>query len=264
MNTPDSGRMHELLGTECFRERVEEYMKFTIQADVWGLDSKMVQTMAREPELAYSRLPNFQGSDGRAVYEDRLCRVIRTQQMHTCTQATCLRYDRYGHLKCKHRAPWELSNSTSVSANGDYKIRRTLPFLNNFNPAISVALNCNNDIKFLTNGSDTKDAMWYSTMYQSKKQGRNYNISALLAKAFLYHNAHRAQHGETNIIEQNRLLLFCCHNATHHEKEFSAQQVMAYLMNWGDCICSHRYSALYWTPLKACLLRVFPQLQMRR
>ncbi len=55
--------------------------------------------------------------------------------------------------------------------------------MNNFNPWLSVALCCNNDIKLLTNGADTKDTMWYSTMYQSKKQGRNYNVSALMAEA---------------------------------------------------------------------------------
>ncbi|KIK77097.1 hypothetical protein PAXRUDRAFT_77819, partial [Paxillus rubicundulus Ve08.2h10] len=112
-------------------------------------------------------------------------------------------------------------------------------FINNFCPLISVTLCCNNDMNFLSNVVDTKDIMWYSTGYQSKKQCKNHNVSALMAKSFLYHKSHGDHTG--NVLDQNQLLIFCCQHALNWEMEMSAQQVIAYLMRWGDHICSHHY-----------------------
>ncbi len=100
-------------------------------------------------------------------------------------------------------------------------------------------LNCNNNIKLLTNGSDTKHTMWYSTMYQSKKQGKNYNLSALMVKAFMYHDSKHDSDEMAYIEDHNRVLLFRCEHAINQEMELSAWQVILYLMNWGDCFCSH-------------------------
>ena len=131
-----------------------------------------------------------------------------------------------------------------------------------FCPAILVAMCCNNDIKLITNGEDTKDVMWYTTAYQSKKQGKNYNISALMANTLLYHNKH-SDHLE-NILDQNWLLMFCCQHAINQEMEMSAPQVMSYLMKWGDSMCLHCYVPLYWSPLGAYIFTTFNELKPRR
>ena len=148
-----------------------------------------------------------------------------------------------------------------ISPDGRYKPQRTIAYMNNFCPAISVILSCNNDIKLLTNGSDTKDCMWYSTTYQSKKQGKNHNVSALMAKSMLYYETHRGD--VSDILDRNRLLIFRCQHTLNWEMELLAPQVIAYLMRWGDSICSHRYVPLYWSSLQSQLTMKFDELKRK-
>ncbi|KAF8132270.1 hypothetical protein EV363DRAFT_1397930 [Boletus edulis] len=230
---PNAEEMHSLLQDERFRNGIKAFIEQNIQAHVEGLDEETIKHMPREAQIAYSRPPNPDNEDWDDKFKDRLQRVVRSQQLHTCTRNTCLRYDKHGQLTCKHRAPWELSDEVQLDCEGQYKPLRKNRFMNNFCPAISFALSCNNDIKLLLNGSDTKDCMWYCTTYQSKKQGKSFNLSALMAKSLL-------------------------------EMEFSAPQVISYLMHWGDKICSHRYVPLYWSSLQVCLQANFPELQKTR
>ncbi|KAG9311369.1 hypothetical protein JVU11DRAFT_8476 [Chiua virens] len=131
--------------------------------------------------------------------------------------------------------------------------------MNNFCPAITTTLFCNNDIKLLTNGEDTKDIMWYTTSYATKKQSKNNNVSALMAKALLYHESHSDY--LTNILERNRLLIFRCQQAINREMELSGPQVMSHIMGFGDCIRSHHYVPLYWWSVQRLLESTFPQLK---
>jgi len=220
----------------------------------------MVKETPRETQIAYSRPPDPGDSNWKAHFEERLRRVVRSQQMHVCSWATCKRYDSHGHPVCKCRAPWELSEDTKVFANGEYIIRHRIPFMNNFNPPLSVTLNCNNDIKLLTNGSDTKHIMWYSTLYQSKKQGKSHNLSTLLAEAYMYHDSKSDTDCVSGVVDWNRLLVFQCENTINCQTELSAQQVIAYLMNWGDTFRSHRYVPFHWSVVQRHLLAVYPGL----
>ena len=84
--------------------------------------------------------PNPDESSWKVQFKDRLCHVVQSQQVHTCTCATCLHYNKYRHLVCKHCAPWELSVSHEVNLNGSYKLRCTYIYVNNFCPPISVTV----------------------------------------------------------------------------------------------------------------------------
>jgi len=189
-HTPNSEEMHEFLKTEEFRDRIQAYIKQNIRAHVDGLDEETVRTTPRETQLGYSRPPNPDGTHWEAECADKERRVVRSQQVHTCTKSTCLRYNKHGRLVCKRRAPWELSDTEYIDENGNWKPKRTHPYINNYCPAISVSLCCNNNIKLLTNGVDTKHASWYSTDYQTKKQNKNNNVSALMAQSLMYHEQH--------------------------------------------------------------------------
>ncbi|KAG2132150.1 uncharacterized protein EDB93DRAFT_1094070 [Suillus bovinus] len=254
--------MHEFLKTEEFRDHIRAYIKQNIRAHVDGLDEETVRTTPHESKLGYSCPPNPDGADWEAECADKERRVVRSQQVHTCTKSTCLHYNKHGRLVCKRRAPWELSDTEYIDENRNWKPKRTHPYINNYCPAISVSLCCNNDIKLLTNGVDMKHASWYLTDYQTKKQNKNNNVSALMAQSLMYHEQH-SDHLES-VLDRNRLLLFRCQHALNHEMELSGQQVMAYLMGWGDHICSHRYVSLYWSGLRRSLLATFPGLQSKK
>lgn len=130
-----------------------------------------------------------------------------------------------------------------------------------WNPALTMNVRCNNDIKLLSNSWEMMNMTFYITSYQTRKQGRNFNMSAVLAKGFAYHLKCTSYH-ET-LWDQQWLMLFRLVNTINLEQELSAPMVMSYLMGWGDTYWSHRYTSIYWSLFMSQLLQVFPSLARR-
>ncbi|KAF9239070.1 hypothetical protein BU15DRAFT_47122 [Melanogaster broomeanus] len=187
-------------------------------------------------------------------------KVVRAKQIHTCSRGRCLIPDKLGRYYCKRHAPFEISTDNEVGKDGRWRSKRSYGFLNGWMPSLSVNVRCNNDSKLLTNGGDTRNVSFYVTGYQTKKQGKSYNVSAVMARGY-------AQHLERqrNIFgEQQRLLLFRVVHAINREQELSAPMVISYLMGWGDTYRSHHYTPVYWSAFTQYLEAEFPSLYMRR
>ena len=137
--------------------------------------------------------------------------------------------------------------------------------MNGYNPGLLVGNRCNIDTKFNTNGEETKDAVWYCTSYASKDPEKSYNQSALLAKGYLYHQAHALQDevDTSTLREQNRMLVYRCFNALNQQNELSGPQVMSYLMGWGDVFRSHRFTPVYWSQVAQVLRQEYSGLRNR-
>jgi hypothetical protein len=146
-----------------------------------------------------------------------------------------------------------------VHATGVLDLRRSYPFLNGYSPAILICLRCNNNIKMVIYGKETKMIGGYLTNYQNKDPSKTYNMSALLGSALTYHQSHSG-HFES-LREQNRLLIYRCFNVLNREAELSGPQVMSYLMKWGDRFISHQYISVYWCQLANILKKVYPSLK---
>ena len=112
-------------------------------------------------------------------------------------------------------------------------------FINGWVPGILINGQYNNDGKFLTNGGDTKNITFYMTSYAAKKQGPNFNLSAIMAQAFPYQLDHLDPAYMDQLQDSQRLLLFQLVHAINHEQELAAPIVMSYLMGWGDVFHSH-------------------------
>ncbi|KAJ8585562.1 hypothetical protein M405DRAFT_696957, partial [Rhizopogon salebrosus TDB-379] len=170
------------------------------------------------------------------------------KQVHTCEYRRCLVPDKNGQYRCKRHAPFEKSEKDILLEDGQWKSKRAYEYLNGWMPSITVNLRCNNDAKILTNGDETKNVMFYVTAYQTKKQGKNYNISAVMAQG---HGFHLEREKEAQYLrglrDQQRLLLFRVINTINREQELAAPMVISYLMGWGDTYWSHHYSPIYWS-----------------
>lgn len=259
-HSPSAAEMKDLLKTEEFREKVREYIQSTIHAHVDGLTKETVKTMPKESELAYSRPPHPDDPEFEKKYEEMERKLARSQQVHTCKKTTCLRRPKGGGpLKCKRRAPWELSETDGIDEGGAWRPKRTFEYLNNWNPDLLVFGRCNNDAKLLTNGEDTKDIAWYTSKYAAKDQSPTHNMSALLARGMAFHQS-KSQHMD-DMRDKNRLMILRCFQAVNRDMEFSAPQVISYLMGWGDLFTSHRYRPLYWSSVSGALRREFPDLR---
>lgn len=106
-------------------------------------------------------------------------------------------------------------------------------YVNSWVPAILLNARCNNNGKFLTSGADTKNITFYVTSYAAKKQGKNYNVSAIMADGYAYHLEHPKPEYIDSIRDQQRLLLFHLIHSINREQELAGPMVISYLMGWG-------------------------------
>ena len=158
------------------------FIKANLRAYLPGLESaESVKAIPREKDIAWNRPPNPDSSDYNERLADFELRLARTEQIHTCRPRRCLVYDRHGQLRCKRHAPFPTSEEDKVTEEGKWWQKRLYPFVNGWIPGILINVRCNNDGKILSNGEETKNATMYSTLYAAKKQGKNYNTSAIMA-----------------------------------------------------------------------------------
>jgi hypothetical protein len=162
-------------------------------------------------------------------------------------------------VQCKWRAPLEFSDVDMVMATGHWAPKRIYKFMNGWIPTLTVNIRCNNDGKLLTNGGDTHNITFYVSSYTAKKQGKNFNISAVMANGYTYHTNHSAY--INNLHDNQWLLVFHLVNAINHEQELAAVMVISYLIGWGDMYHSHHYTYIYWSSFVGALLKAFPELR---
>lgn len=255
--SPTTTEMHHLLKEEAFRSRVVAYIKANIRSFTAGLESRTdIKKTPNEADIAFSRplhpdSPSFAAD--LPAYERRLA---RSQQVHTCDMNRCLVPMRNGRYRCKRRAPFDLSPEDTVDERGSWKSKRTYPYLNGWMPAVLHNVRCNNDVKLLTNGADTKNCSFYITSYAAKKQQKHHNMSAIMSKGYAYHMDRSAY--LQSLQDQQRLLLFRLVHTINREQEIAAPMVMSYLMGWGDCYHSHHYTVVYWGSFVGAILGAFP------
>ncbi|KAF8576528.1 hypothetical protein K439DRAFT_1367001, partial [Ramaria rubella] len=117
----------------------------------------------------------------------------------------------------------------------------------------------NHNVELVMNGEATKNLTFYICCYNTKKQARSYNTSALLAEGLAYHNTDDKYMEDHR--ERNRFLLFQCLHTLNWEQELSGPIVISLLMGWGDTYMSYRYVPIYWSTFVGYLLKIFPYLK---
>ncbi|KAJ3574092.1 hypothetical protein NP233_g1995 [Leucocoprinus birnbaumii] len=235
---PSADKITTLLKSATYRERVKQFIRAHISADIDGLSASEVAQLPRENNLAYSRPLNPDSPNYEDQCKARERQLARSVQYHQCTTATCLRM-RNGRLECKRRAPFELSSREWITVSGHWGPKRLCGNLNNYNRWILQLFRSNHDIKLITSGLETRDIGWYITNYAAKKQKRSSNISALLARRFAFHQ--KQERGNSDIQLIHKRMIERCANTVSKEQEFSAPEVISYLMGWGDRYISHVY-----------------------
>lgn len=260
-HAPSTIQISEMLKDESFRQKVRNFMRANLRAYVPGLESK--EAAAQIPfdkEVAYCRPPNPNSSSYASDLVDHEQRLARVEQVHSCRPVRCLIKRKDGRTVCKRNAPFPLAEEDTVGEDGSWCPKRLFDKVNCYNPAILINLRCNNDIKLLTNGRETKNITFYVTTYATKKQGRSFNMSAILAEGYAYHQRYPKPEYVDDLREGNRLLLFRLVNTMNREQELAAVMIISYLMGWGDSYMSHMYASIFWSSFVRTLFETFPQL----
>jgi len=135
--TPNSVEIEEALQTSLFREKVRQYIRRNIRAHLDDLTEADIKAMPRQSHLAYSwPLDPHLDSETWMERNHKVEReMVRSQQVHTCSRATCLRLDK-GQLICKRKAPWPLSEDDYVDERGNWGPKRTNSYINGYCPLI--------------------------------------------------------------------------------------------------------------------------------
>ena len=263
-HVPPPDEIMALLKTEAFRNRVLAFIQANFRAHLPGLESaESIAALPHNNEVSYSRPPNPDCEDYNAELQHAELALARMEQVHTCKPRRCLVYDRQNRLVCKRRAPFQVSEDAFITETGLCGPKRLYGYINSWVPSILVNARCNNDGKFLTSGADTKNITFYVTSYAAKKQGKNYNVSAVMADGYAYHLEHPKPEYIDSVRDQQRLLLFRLVHSINREQELAGPMVISYLMGWGDVFRSHTYSPIYWGSFASALYNAFPELSGR-
>lgn len=257
---PTAHEMKEKLISSEFQATVAAYIASNIRAHHDDVTAESLESFPRERCVSYSRPldPRIEGfQDSRKEKERQLVRAV---QIHKCGRG-CLKMKK-GRMLCKRRAPFPLSPDAWVNSAGEWGPKRTYPFMNNWNPTILLATRSNHDCKLITNGGETKHISWYISCYAAKRQQHSSNASALLAKTIAYHKSSESHNSDLN--QLNRRLVQRCANSLSREQEFSAPEVVSYLMKWDDRYISHHFETIYWTSVTSLLKKTFPALRHSR
>ncbi|KAI0263900.1 hypothetical protein BC834DRAFT_826866 [Gloeopeniophorella convolvens] len=256
---PTTEELQALLTKDIFREQVIAFIRTNFRVHLDEFDGVDMSTIPANNAVAYSHPPDPYLSDDEYRRQARAMEisVVWTKQVHTCKRGSCKKLGRDGQWYCRRRAPWPLSEHDTIEINGTWAPKRTFGFMNTWVPAMSVNLRCNCDGKLLTNGADTRHLTYYVSMYTTKKQGRSYNMSAVMAKGLAYHFAENEYIQE--LWDRQRSLLVRACNTLTREQEVPTPMVMSYLMGWGDRYMSHHYSAVFWTLFVVELKKTFTE-----
>lgn len=261
-NAPTMTQMAQLLQSPEFRDQIVEYIRQNIRAYLPGLDDRRsLQHIARQSDVAYSRPPNPYLPNYFERRTDFELRFARSKQHHICQVGRCLVVNKHGDLRCKRRAPFPLANQDFIEEDGRWGCKRVYEFMNAWNPSIGVNVRGNNDLKLITNGSDTKNVSHYVATYSAKNQGRNYNLSAIVNRGYAFHQMRDVDYGESLRDKQRRVLITLM-STCNREQELAGPMIISLLMGWGDKYCSHKFTPVFWTSFMNKLLVTFPSLKV--
>ncbi|KIK91578.1 hypothetical protein PAXRUDRAFT_149188 [Paxillus rubicundulus Ve08.2h10] len=253
---PTAERMKELLSTDCFRKRIATYIAINIREHHPELDEEALSIVPRESAVSYSRPVNPWSNCYDGDRNEAEKKLVRAVQIHKCGPG-CMVVVK-GRLLCKRHAPFPLAESAWVDALGNWGPQRQVGMMNNWVPTLLHATRSNHDCKLITNGEETTDISFYFTNYSTKNQQHSSNSSALLARTLAFHQATERRTDDYHTL--NKRLIQRCANTLSREQEFSAPEVVSYLMNWGDRYISHHFEPIYFSSVISHLQQCYPSL----
>jgi hypothetical protein len=142
--------------------------------------------------------------------------------------------------------PRALRTASSIDPfTGEIIMRRSHPWINNFNEWFITACRSNMDVKFIWSGSDAKALVYYITDYVTKSSLSFYDMFALAQQGIKSIEQHRDTIISESAIEKSRRLVLRCYNMIASHQEISGVQVASYLMNYGDHYTTHTFRNLF-------------------
>ncbi|CAF1539874.1 unnamed protein product, partial [Rotaria sp. Silwood1] len=192
--------------------------------------------------------PNPSSPNFAARFRADVVQLVETDNKHKHSD-TCYKYcdPKQGDKKiCRLLMPRKLVPVSTIDPDtGHISMRRSDPWINNFNEYIISACRSNMDIKFIWSGSDAKALVYYITDYVTKMSLSFHDTFALVQKSITSFQNSLQQTSKESAIEKSRKLVLRCYNTLASQQELSGVQVASYLMNWDDHYTTHKFQSLF-------------------
>ena len=192
--------------------------------------------------------PNPSSPNFTSRFRADIVQLVEASNIHKHSD-TCYKYynaNRGDKKSCRMRMPRKLVPvSTTDPDTGHISMRRSDPWINNFNEYLISACRSNMDIKFIWTGNDAKALVYYITDYVTKMSLSFHDTFALVQKSIASLQNSYNQPDKENAIERSRKLVLRCYNTLASQQELSGVQVASYLMNWDDHYTTHKFQGLY-------------------
>ncbi|CAF4056324.1 unnamed protein product [Rotaria sp. Silwood2] len=192
--------------------------------------------------------PNPSSPNFAARFRADVIQLVETDNKHKHTD-TCYKYSnpKQGDKKnCRLHMPRKLVPVSTIDPDtGHISMRRSDPWINNFNEYLIATCRSNMDIKFIWSGSDAKALVYYITDYVTKMSLSFHDTLALVQKSITSFNNSSHQMDNDSAIEKSRKLVLRCYNTLASQQELSGVQVASYLINWDDHYTTHKFQGLF-------------------
>jgi hypothetical protein len=150
--------------------------------------------------------------------------------------------------------PRALVTTSSIDpSTGQIVMRRSHPWINNFNEWLISACRSNMDIKFIWSGGDAKALVYYITDYVTKSNLSFYDMFTLAQQGMKSIEQQQDKNVYETAVEKSRKLVLRCYNMIASHQEISAAQVASYLMNYGDHYTTHTFRNIFLISIESYL-----------
>ncbi|CAF5068049.1 unnamed protein product, partial [Rotaria magnacalcarata] len=192
--------------------------------------------------------PNSSSPNFAARFRADVVQLVEANNIHKHSD-TCYKYwnaNRGDKKSCRMRMPRKLISVSTIDPDtGHISMRRSDPWINNFNEYLITACRSNMDIKFIWSGSDAKALVYYITDYVTKMSLSFHDTFALVQKSITSLKTSSNQTDTESAIEKSRKLVLRRYNTLASQQELSGVQVASYLMNWNDHYTTHKFEGLF-------------------
>lgn len=187
-------------------------------------------------------LPNFA-----TRFRQDIVQLVKTNNIHKHSD-TCYKYsktNRSNQKSCRMRMPRKVVPVSIIDPDTAHiSMRRSDPWINNFNEYIIAASRSNMDIKFIWTGTDAKALVYYITDYVTKMSLSFHDTLALVQNSITCFQNFSNLNSNENIIDKSRKLVLRCYNTLASQQELSGAQVASYLMQWDDHYTTHKFQGV--------------------
>ena len=192
--------------------------------------------------------PNPSSPDFISRFRADIVQLVESSNTHKHSD-TCYKYynaNRGDKKSCRMRMPRKLVPISTIDPDtGHISMRRSDPWINNFNEYLITACRSNMDIKFIWTGNDAKALVYYITDYVTKMSLSFHDTFSLVQESITSLQNPSNQVDKENVIEKSRKLVLRCYNTLASQQELSGVQVASYLMDWNDHYTTHKFQGLY-------------------